>query len=76
MDILSIIGLLLATCALLVGAVLKGAGLASLLSDAAFMIVIVGTVAAICIQTPLQVMKDAARIFPWLFGRRQINARR
>jgi chemotaxis protein MotA len=67
MDILSIIGLLLAICAVMVGAVLKGAGLAALLSAAAFMIVIVGTVAAICIQTPLQVMKDAVRIFPWLF---------
>ena len=62
MDILSIIGLLLAAAALLVGAVLKGAGLASLVSSAAFMIVIVGTIAAICIQTPLSVMKDAARI--------------
>ncbi|HEU4487011.1 MAG TPA: flagellar motor protein [Povalibacter sp.] len=67
MDILSIIGLLLAACALLVGAVLKGAGLAALVSSAAFMIVIVGTIAAICIQTPLTVMKDAMRILPWLF---------
>ena len=67
MDILSIIGLLLAAAALLVGAVLKGAGLASLVSSAAFMIVIVGTVAAICIQTPLSVMKDAVRILPWIF---------
>lgn len=67
MDILSIVGLLLAACALLVGAVLKGAGLAALVSSAAFMIVIVGTIAAICIQTPLQVMKDAGRILPWIF---------
>lgn len=68
MDILSIIGLLLAAAALLVGAVLKGAGLASLVSAAAFMIVIVGTVAAIFIQTPLAVMKDAFRILPWIFN--------
>ena len=67
MDILSIVGLLLAVCAIMVGAVLKGAGLASLVSAAAFMIVIVGTVAAICIQTPLSVMKDAGRILLWLF---------
>ncbi|HEY6641025.1 flagellar motor protein [Povalibacter sp.] len=67
MDILSVIGLILAACALLIGAVLKGAGLASLLSSAAFMIVVVGTVAAICIQTPLAVMKDAGRILPWVF---------
>jgi chemotaxis protein MotA len=67
MDILSIVGLILAAVSLLVGAVLKGAGLAALVSSAAFMIVIVGTVAAICIQTPLSVMKDAGRILSWVF---------
>jgi flagellar motor component MotA len=59
MDILSLIGLVLAACAILIGAVLKGAGIQSLLSGAAFMIVIVGTIAAICLQTPLHVMKRA-----------------
>lgn len=67
MDILSIIGLILAVAALLIGAVLKGAGIQALLSGAAFMIVIVGTIAAICIQTPLPVMKHALRILPWMF---------
>jgi chemotaxis protein MotA len=66
-DILSIIGLILAFAALLIGAVLKGAGIHALVSSAAFMIVIVGTIAAICIQTPLPVMKHALRIFPWIF---------
>jgi chemotaxis protein MotA len=65
-DILSIIGLVLALNAVLVGAVLKGAGLMALVSAAAFMIVIVGTVAAICIQTPLPVMQRALKIFPWV----------
>src|SRR5690606_35642541 len=67
MDILSLIGLLLAGCAVLVGSILKGAGLKALVSTAAFMIVIVGTVAAICVQTPLPVMKRALRILPWIF---------
>jgi chemotaxis protein MotA len=67
MDILSVIGLVLAACAILIGAVLKGAGIAALLSGAAFMIVVVGTVAAICVQTPLPVMKRAMRILPWIF---------
>ncbi len=66
MDILSIIGLVLALNAVLVGAVLKGAGLMALVSAAAFMIVIVGTIAAICIQTPLPVMQRALKIFPWV----------
>lgn len=67
MDILSLIGLVLALCAVLIGAVLKGAGIHSLLSGAAFMIVMVGTVAAICLQTPLHVMKRALSILPWIF---------
>jgi chemotaxis protein MotA len=67
MDILSLIGLVLATCAILIGAVLKGAGIKALLSAAAFMIVVVGTIAAICVQTPLPVMKHAIRILPWIF---------
>src|SRR5919106_1417171 len=67
MDILSLIGLVLAACAILVGAVLKGAGIQALLSSAAFMIVVVGTIAAIFVQTPLKVMKHAIRILPWVF---------
>ena len=66
MDILSIVGLVLALNAILVGAVLKGAGIMALVSAAAFMIVVVGTIAAIFIQTPLSVMRRALRIFPWV----------
>jgi len=67
MDILSLLGLLLAACAILIGAILKGAGIKALGSSAAFMIVIVGTIAAICVQTPMQVMKRALAILPWVF---------
>lgn len=67
MDILSIIGLLLAVVAILVGAVLKGAGIQALLSAAAFMIVIVGTIAAVCVQTPMPSMRRALQILPWIF---------
>jgi chemotaxis protein MotA len=66
-DVLSIIGLLLAVLAITVGAILKGAGLQSLLSAAAFMIVIVGTTAAICVQTPPAVMRRAMVLLPWVF---------
>jgi len=66
LDILSIIGLVLALNAILVGAVLKGAGLMALVSAAAFMIVVVGTCAAIFIQTPLPVMQRAMKILPWI----------
>jgi chemotaxis protein MotA len=67
MDILSIVGVALAFCALLVGAVLKGAGIHALLSSAAFMIVVVGTIASICVQTPMHVMKHALKVIPWVF---------
>jgi chemotaxis protein MotA len=66
MDVLSLTGLVLALFALLVGAVLKGAGIMSLVSAAAFMIVVVGTIAAICIQTPWVVMRRALAIFSWV----------
>lgn len=77
---LSLIGMVLALVALLVGAVLKGAGLHALLSWAALMIVVVGTFAAILVQTPGRVMQRAFAILPWVFrspvpNRRAIIAR-
>ena len=57
---------MLALVAVLVGAVLKGAGIHALLSAAAFMIVVVGTFAAIFIQTPLSVFKLAMSRFSWV----------
>jgi chemotaxis protein MotA len=78
--VLSLIGMVLALVALLVGAVLKGAGLHALLSWAALMIVVVGTFAAILVQTPGRVMQRAFAILPWVFrspvpNRRAIIAR-
>jgi len=66
LDFLSILGLALAVCAVLVGAVLKGAGVMALVSAAAFMIVVVGTIAAILVQTPFAVMQRALAIFSWV----------
>lgn len=66
MDILTVTGFVLAFCAVVIGSILKGAGVVALLSGAAFMIVVVGTIAAICVQTPLGVMKHALKIFPWI----------
>jgi chemotaxis protein MotA len=66
LDILSVVGLILAVAALMVGAVLKGAGLAALWSSAAFVIVVMGTVASILIQTPIAVMLRALSIVRWV----------
>lgn len=67
MDRLSLIGAVLALVALLVGAMLKGAGLGSLWSPAAFVIVIVGTVAAILLQTNMDTFKRSMKIAKWVF---------
>ncbi|MFM7706691.1 MAG: flagellar motor protein, partial [Gammaproteobacteria bacterium] len=52
--------------AITVGAILKGAGAAALVSLAALMIVLVGTVAAICVQTPLPTLRRALGMLPWV----------
>jgi chemotaxis protein MotA len=67
MDRLSLIGAVMAIAALLLGSVLKGAGLSALWSPAAFVIVICGTVAAILLQTPGAVFKRALKIVRWVF---------
>lgn len=67
MDILSLIGLVLALIAVVIGAILKGAGISALWSPAAFIIVIVGTVASIFMQTPMTTMKRALAIVGWVF---------
>lgn len=67
MDILSVIGALLGLVALIGGSMLKGAGLSGLWSPAAFVIVIIGTCAAILLQTPMDTFRRALRIVHWVF---------
>jgi chemotaxis protein MotA len=74
MDILSVLGIILALCAVMIGAILKGAGLHALLSSAAFMIVVVGTFASTFIQTPLPVFKLAMGRIAWVFKPPQMAA--
>ncbi|CBA15882.1 flagellar motor protein [Xanthomonas albilineans] len=66
MDKLSLIGLLLAIISLIGGSILKGAGISALWSPAAFVIVIVGTFAAILVQTPPMVFRRAFKIAKWI----------
>lgn len=67
MDRLSVIGAILAISALLGGSMLKGAGLAGLWSPAAFVIVILGTLAASLLQTPVKTFTRAMKIVAWVF---------
>lgn len=67
MDILSLIGVALGAVAILGGSILKGSGLAALWNPAAFVIVIVGTFAAVLLQVRLKVFVHAFAISRWIF---------
>lgn len=67
MDPLTTTGVVLALVALVGGSILKGAGLMSLLNPAAFVIVVIGTLASSLVQTPKATFIRAWKIFPWIF---------
>lgn len=74
MDILSLIGFVMAFFTLIVGSILKGAGVHALLSPAAFVIVFIGTFSAILLQTPFSTFRHALRIVAWVFVPPRLNA--
>lgn len=67
MDILSIVGFVLALVAMIGGSILKGSGVAALWGPAAFVIVIIGTLAAITMHTPMATFKNAMKLSKWVF---------
>ena len=67
MDILSIIGVILAFVAIIGGNHLEGGHISALLNGPAALIVIGGTLGAAFIQTPLPVFKRALGLFRWVF---------
>lgn len=66
MDKTTVVGLVLALVAVLGGSVLKGSGIVALWSPAAFVIVILGTLAAISVHTPLATLKHSFKILRWM----------
>lgn len=66
MDILTLIGLTLGIVVLLGGAILKAGSVMALVSGAAFVVVILGTVAAISVQTPPASMRRALKMLSWI----------
>lgn len=60
MDFVSIIGTILAFLVLIVGAILKGTDVSALWNPGAFVIVFVGTIAALLVHTQGKVLKQAA----------------
>ncbi|MFO8004785.1 flagellar motor protein [Thioalkalivibrio sp.] len=73
MDILSLVGLTLALVAVVGGSIAKGSGLDALWNGAAFVIVVIGTLAAALVQTRLKVFMHAMHILPWLFKAPRID---
>jgi len=67
MDILSLIGVILAFVAIIGGNYLEGGHINALLNGPAALIVLGGTLGAAFIQTPLPVFKRALTLFRWVF---------
>jgi len=73
MDILSIVGLVIAFVAILTGSVLEGGHLGHLFQLTAFIIVIGGTVGAVLVQTTLPTFWRSLVIVRWVFVAPQID---
>ena len=67
MDILSCVGIVLALIAIIGGAILKGSSAGALVGSAAFVIVVLGTLAASLVQTPMPTFLRAWKIVIWVF---------
>jgi chemotaxis protein MotA len=67
MDSISLIGITLALAAILVGQVLEGGHVGSLIQPTAFLIVIGGTLGAVMLQSSLRVFKTGMQMIRWVF---------
>jgi chemotaxis protein MotA len=67
MDSVSLVGLLLGLGAILVGQVIEGGHVASLVQPAAFLIVVGGTTGAVLLQSPLSVFINGVKMMKWVF---------
>jgi chemotaxis protein MotA len=66
MDVLSLIGIILALVAIVGGNFVEGGSAAALLNGPAALIVVGGTLGASCLQTPMAVLKRAIVILRWI----------
>ena len=66
MDVLTLIGIMLAFVAILGGNLLEGGHISSLVQFTAFVIVIGGTLGAVMVQTPIRTFVRAFRILVWV----------
>jgi len=73
MDILSIVGIIIALVAILSGSVMDGGSLGQLFQLTAFIIVVGGTVGAVLLQTSIPVFWRAMVIVRWVFVTPQVD---
>jgi chemotaxis protein MotA len=66
MDIVAIVGVILAFSAIFLGNALEGGQVAALLDAPAFIIVVGGTLGAVVLQTPWLSLMRASRMFVWI----------
>ena len=67
MDSISLVGLTLAIAAIVVGQVLEGGHVGSLVQPTAFLIVIGGTLGAVMLQSSIKVFRNGMRMVRWVF---------
>ena len=67
MDVISLVGLVLGVSAIVVGQVLEGGHVQSLIQPTAFFIVVGGTVGAVMLQSPISVFLSGVRMAKWVF---------
>lgn len=66
MDFLTLIGVIVAFGAIILGQFLEGGHLGTLINGPAFLIVVGGTLGAIMVQSPLHIFLRSMRMLPWL----------
>ena len=76
MDLLSIIGLLVAAVAVVGGLLIEGAGLDTMLNGTALLIVFGGTFGAAMVQSHVSIFSHALKMMVWVFFPPRIGAQR
>ena len=74
MDISTLVGIILGIIAVFVGMVVKGASLSVLINPAAFLIIIVGTIASITVAFPMKELKRIPKLFKILFTEQKLTS--
>lgn len=76
MDWASLVGFILVVAGISTGQLIEGGRLSSLVQPAAFLIVVVGTIGAVLIQSRMKTFLHGVRMFRWVVSEPQDNSRK